>query len=480
MNLEAYKMTLWTEQEIYDALGLPLGTPYGWSAAGISIDTRTLKRGDLFVAIKGDDLDGHDYVADAFVKGAVAAIVAMPLKGGHCLVVPDTLRALQQLAEFSRDRTQAKVICLTGSAGKTTTKEMIRTVLEAFGKTSFSQASYNNHWGLPLSLSQMSQDAKYGVFEMGTNHKGEIAPLSLLAKPDIAVITTIAPAHVGLMGSTQAIAEEKSEIFRGMKPGGMAILPKDSSYFDYLAERAKSMGVEKIISFGKCADASVQLLDYLFDPQEGISSVHARIFDQEVSYTLLLKGEHLALDSLIVLAIANVFNLDFQMVCDRLSRVEPLKGRGAWHKILSQKGDFTLIDDAYNANLSSMKAGLSVLAATSPQPKGRRIAVLGEMRELGDKSRDHHLQIAKELKRLSIDCVFVVGAEAECLFEALPSTMKGGYALKAETLLPLIESEIAKGDVVFVKGSKGSKVSHVVDFFVERASNVKSTQSSAV
>lgn len=469
-------MTLWTEQETHDALGLPLNTQKGWNASGISIDTRTLQPGDLYVAIKGESLDGHDFVADALKKGAVAAVVEqgkLPTDD-LSLVVPDTLKALEQLGRFARGRTQAKVVCLTGSAGKTTTKEMVRHVLEAFGKTSFSQASYNNQWGVPLSLAQMPKDAQYGVFEMGTNHKGEIAPLSLLSQPDIAIITTIAEAHIGLMGSIDAIAEEKSEIFRGIKPGGLAILPKDSPYYDYLAERAKSMGVAKIISFGKHSEAMVQLIDYKFDPQEGISRIKARVFDCEISYTLLFKGEHLAIDSLIALGVAHSFNLDLQIACDCLSGVEPLKGRGVWHKISWRGGHFTLIDDAYNANLASMKAGLAVLASTPPQHKGRRVAVLGEMRELGHKSRDHHLEIAEELKGLGIDRVFVVGAEAECLFEALSPAVRGGYALKPETLFPLIESELVQGDVVLVKGSNGSKVSHVVDYLVQDKSGRKS------
>lgn len=461
------ELCLWTSQEVAAALAIPEKS-LPWKATGISIDSRTLKSGDLYIAIRGDIHDGHAFVADAFAKGAVAAIVDHPIEShGQFtqIIVEDTLGALSKLGTFARQRTNATIITVTGSVGKTSTKEMLRHIFGGYGLTFASPASYNNHWGLPLSLASMPRDAAYGVFELGMNHRGEIAPLASLACPHIAVITAIAEAHIGLMVSRQEIAEEKSDIFTSSPAPGLAIINQDAPEFEIMRSHAIKYGVSKILGFGKTEKAAVRLIDYCTDPTGQKGMVTAVLNGQKVIYTLPQPGEHLALNSLIALALGEALGLDQGRLITQLTTLPAVKGRGKQHRIPVMGGEILLIDDAYNANLTSMQAGLSVLAGIPVSPKGRRLVVLGEMLELGDQAEAHHHQLMVEVLTRPIHSIFAAGGPVmEAAFKRdVPMEKAGGYAPSADTLIPLVLNALRPGDIVFVKGSKGSQVSKVVD-----------------
>lgn len=470
------ELSLWTNQEVAAALTIPeKSSP--WIATGVSIDTRTLKPGDLYIAIRGDSLDGHTFVPDAFAKGAVAAIVDHPLESHSQftqIVVGDTLDALSKLGAFARQRTKATIIAVTGSVGKTSTKELLRHVLEGFGVTFASPASYNNHWGLPLSLAAMPRDAVYGVFEIGMNHRGEIAPLASLASPHISVITAIAEAHIGLMASRQEIAEEKSDIFTGSPAPSLAIINQDAPEFELMRSHAIKCGVSKILGFGKNEKAPIRLIDYATDPTGQKGMVTAAVNGQKVIYSLPLPGEHQALNSLIALALGEALGLDQGRLIAQINTLPTVKGRGEHHRIQITGGEILLIDDAYNANLTSMQAGLSVLAAIPVSPKGRRLVVLGEMLELGSQAERHHQQLMTEVLTRPVHCVFAVGGPVmETAYNRdVPKDKAGGYASSADELIPIVLNALRPGDIVFVKGSKGSRVSKVVDNLLSQK-NVK-------
>lgn len=464
------KLDLWTNQEIMAALGLPEET-LSWSVTGVSIDSRTLNRGDLYIAIKGETHDGHAFVEEAFNKGAVAAIVDHEVvkDSNHPqIIVPDTLKALGQLGYFARERTKATIVAVTGSVGKTSTKELLRHVLSAAGKTYSSPASYNNHWGVPLSLATMPRDTLYGVFEMGMNHRGELAPLALMVRPHIGIITALADAHIGYMQSRQAIAEEKSDIFSAAPAPILGIINQDMAEFDLIQNRLKTFGVSQIIGFGKSHKSAVRLVSYLSDSTGLKGIVTANVAGVDVSYTLPVPGEHLAINSLISLAVGEALGLDQQQLIKQLETLPAVKGRGQYHHISIGGGEILLIDDAYNANLASMQAGLAALAAIPVPTQGRRVVVLGEMLELGDKAVDHHQQLMREVLSNSVDLVFATGGTIiETIYnEHIPKEKAGGFANNADTLIPIVIDSLCPGDIVFVKGSKGSRVSKVVDALV--------------
>jgi UDP-N-acetylmuramoyl-tripeptide--D-alanyl-D-alanine ligase len=461
---------LWTNQEIAAALALPEESLL-WSATGVSIDTRTLKPGDLYIAIKGDTHDGHAFVAQAIEKGAVAAIVddaVLPDVQVPQIIVPDTLKALAQLGAFARLRTKATIIAVTGSVGKTSTKELLRHVLSAEGKTFASPASYNNHWGVPLTLAMMPRDCAYGILEVGMNHRGEIAPLASLACPHIGIITAIADAHIGHMESRKAIAEEKSEIFSAATVPNLAIINQDIPEFDVIFDRVKGYGTSQIVGFGKSEKAKARLIDYQSDSTGLKGIVTAHVGGQTVTYTLPQPGEHVAMNSLIALALAEALGLDQGQMIRQLESLPAVKGRGERHFIPISGGEILLIDDAYNANLASMQAGLSVLAGVPVPPTGRRLAILGEMLELGNLAEDQHQKLMKEVLSHPIDLVFASGGPVvEKVFkENIPTDKAGGYAPNVDELMPLVMNTLCPGDIVFVKGSKGSRVSKIVDALV--------------
>ncbi len=465
-------MSLWTARDITQALGL-IAIDSDFEATGISIDSRTLKKGEIYIAIKGESLDGHDYVNDALEKGASAVIISDPLDLSlNChtyFLVDDTLQALTALGTYARAKSTAEIIAITGSSGKTTTKEWLRQILGHFGKTVSSPASFNNQWGAPLSLTSLDKTTQYGVFELGTNSPGEIAPLTKMVNPDIAIITTITEAHIGRLGSLEAITTEKSEIFSGLKTGGTAIINYDIPQFDTLAKAARTKGAAHVYGVGKNQGADTRLLSYEVNPNG--ASIVAEIKGKEIRYTLPFQGEHYAINSLIILTCIDALGLSVDKAATALSTLQPIKGRGLQHTLkLTNGGTFTLIDDAYNANPTSMKAGLSVLG--SLETKGRKIAVLGEMLELGYKSADYHKGLEPAIVAAGVDTVFATGSGMEPLFDILPQNLQGKFELTADVLVSHVISHIQDGDIVFVKGSHGSKVSKVVDSLLSQPSTV--------
>jgi UDP-N-acetylmuramoyl-tripeptide--D-alanyl-D-alanine ligase len=431
---------------------------------GLSIDTRTIAKGEAFFAIKGDSRDGHDFVDAALQAGAGLTVVArtQAARFPHAplLIVDDVLESLRDLARAARTRTQAKVIAVTGSVGKTGTKEALRLALSPDGETHVSAASYNNHWGVPLSLARCPQAAKYAVLEIGMNHAGEIAPLAKLVRPHVAIVTAIEPVHLEYFGSLEKIADAKAEIFSGLEPGAAAVLNRDNGQYARLAAAAKAAGVARIVSFGEHADAEARLLRLSL--QADTSTVEARILGQDVTYKLGAPGRHLALNSLAVLASAVLVGADLALAALALGNFKPAAGRGARATLRVPGGSALLIDESYNANPASMAAAIALLGQADVGRHGRRIAVLGDMLELGPAGPELHRGLAAALAAAHVDLVFCSGPLMRSLWEALPSGRRGGYADTAAALEPAVLDAIRADDAVMVKGSLGSKMGPIV------------------
>ena len=444
---------LWTTSDLLEATGGAIDVPFG--ANGVSIDTRTLRPGDLFVALLGEGRDGHAFVLDALAKGAAGAMVHRALPGAkNLLSVDDTLAGLTRLGGFARVRTGAKVVAVTGSVGKTTTKEMLRTILSAFGQTHAAEASYNNHWGLPLTLARMPLNTAFCVVEIGMNHAGEIAPLSGVARPHIAIITAVEKAHIGYLGSIEAIADEKAAIMRGLEPGGLAVLPLDSPHFPRLRNAA---GGIRVATFGSSQGATGRLME--IEPDANGSGILAEVDGREVRFRLNAPGRHMAMNALTALTAAHALGLDPQAAAYALERFAPLTGRGARRKLALPAGTALLLDESYNGNGASMRAALDVLRL---QPARRRIAVLGDMLELGDAGPAEHAGLAEAVAQ-SADLLFTSGPLMRHLFDAVAAKLRGAHAADAAALAPLVAQAIAAGDAVLVKGSLGSRMQRVVD-----------------
>jgi len=446
-------MTLWSHTEAEAATLGHASAPF--AANGLSIDTRGLKPGDLFVALKGEARDGHDFVPAAFAAGAGAALVARPVAeaGGPLLTVAHTQRGLEDLGRAGRARTSAKVVAVTGSAGKTTTKEILRLAFDALGRTYASAASHNNHWGVPLSLAALPRDAEYGVFEIGMNHFGEIRALAGMVRPHLALITTIAPAHLEFFGNCEAIADAKSEIFEGLEPGGAALIPADSPYAERLARRARQARVATLARFGSAAKAEARLLSHA-DGGEGMR-LKADIFGTTVECRIGAEGAHIAANAVGALAAVHLAGGDVLNAAAALKNFTALKGRGAR---LSLRG-LTVIDESYNANPASMAAALALLGGA----KGRKIAVLGDMLEMGEGAPAHHAALVRPIEENKVDLVFAAGPQMRALWEALPATRRGAHADSAAQLAPLVLAALAPGDTVLIKGSNGSRMSLILD-----------------
>jgi UDP-N-acetylmuramoyl-tripeptide--D-alanyl-D-alanine ligase len=432
--------------------------------SGISIDSRTLAKGEAFFAIQGENRDGHEFVDGALKAGAGLAVVARSQRGNFAeaplLVVPDVLDALRNLAQAARARLHAKVIAVTGSIGKTGTKEALRLALSADGETHASVASYNNHWGVPLSLARCPESVNYAVFEIGMNHAGEITPLTKLVLPHVAIVTGIEPVHLEYFGSLEKIADAKAEIFVGVEPGGAAVLNRDNPQFARLAAAAKAAGVERIVSFGEDnkADASLSRLSL----QSDSSTVEATILGQPVTYKLGAPGRHLVLNSLAVLAAVALVGADLALAALALNNLRPVSGRGARAVLIVPGGNALLIDESYNANPASMRAAIALLGQAPIGKHGRRIAVLGDMLELGSSADAMHRKLADAIEAAGIDLVFCSGPLMRALWEALPSRARGGYAEMAAGLESAVLGAIRAGDAVMVKGSLGSKMGPLV------------------
>jgi len=439
-----------------------------WIATGVSIDTRTMRPGDLFVALRGDHGDGHDYVAKALELGAAAALVAKVPDGlsdkAPLLIVPgdDTLPALEALGRAARARSGAQVIGITGSVGKTGTKEMLLAALSGQGQAYASKASHNNHWGVPLSLAGMHGGIDYGIFEMGMNHPGEITPLSQMVRPDIAIITAIAAVHMEHFDSLDQIAAAKAEIFDGMAKGGRAVLPRDSDHFTFLRQRAETRGVT-VFSFGEGAGADARMTDCL-EAANG-SRITADILGEEVSFTINIPGRHIAGNALAVLLAVKLAGGDLQKAARGLAGITAIAGRGAreFIDIGVKDNPVTLIDESYNASPEAMKAAFKVLALIDPGRGGRRIAVLGDMLELGRAGPKLHEELALPLKAAGVQLVYTCGPLMKNLYDALPEEKRGAHRKDSVELARIVPEVLTPGDVVMVKGSNGSKMGVVVE-----------------
>jgi UDP-N-acetylmuramoyl-tripeptide--D-alanyl-D-alanine ligase len=456
---------LWTTDAMATAMGAKPQGVLPQIVTGISIDSRTMNPGDGFFAIAGDRRDGHEFVASALAARAGLAVVAMDRRAqfpsnAPLLVVPDVLTALRDLAGASRRRTQAKVIGVTGSVGKTGTKEALKLALGKDGETHASVASYNNHWGVPLSLSRCPQSARYAVFEMGMNHAGEIAPLSRLARPHVAIITTIAPVHLEFFESLTKIADAKAEIFLGVEPGGAAIINRDIPQFAHLKRCANEAGIERVVSFGEHAQADARLIKSSLHPR--CSTVQADILGTELTYKIGAPGRHLVLNSLAVLATAALVDADLALAALALAELEPIAGRGAPVAIDLPGGPALVIDESYNANPASVDAALALLGQAPIGPQGRRIAVLGEMLELGPKGPALHRGLAAAVAANAVDLVFCCGPLMRSLWQALPASRRGGYAEDSTALESQVLPAVQAGDVVMVKGSLASRMERIV------------------
>jgi UDP-N-acetylmuramoyl-tripeptide--D-alanyl-D-alanine ligase len=455
---------LWTEAELIAALGAAPSAPLSASVTGVSIDSRSLKAGDLFFAIKGDAHDGHDHVARAIEAGGIAAVVSGERAHelavfGPVFAVEDTLHAMERLGVAARARTKAKIVGVTGSVGKTTAKEMLRAMLSACGLTHASAASYNNHWGVPLTLTRMPANARFGVFEMGMNHAGEIAPLTRMARPHAALVTMIAPVHVEHLGSIEAIADAKAEIFLGLEPDGTAVLNRDAPQFERLKKAATSRGA-RVLSFGRGADCDARLLEV--EATEGGSRVKARVLGHELTFDLGAPGTHMAENALGALLAADALGADLKTCAAALRGFSPQKGRGDRFSIPTPDGPATIIDESYNANPASMRAALALLAATKPGPRGRRIAVIGDMLELGPKAAAMHAELAADLRANKVDLLFGAGPLTRALFDAAPASMRAAWTERSSELADEVARTLRGGDIAMVKGSNGSRMGPLV------------------
>jgi len=453
---------LWTHQDAETATRGHATAPF--VVTGLSIDTRSLQPGDLFVALTAAR-DGHDFVADAFASGAAAALVSRVPDGvtGPCLVVPDVLAALTALGAAGRARSGARIVAVTGSVGKTSTKEMLREMLQPFGTVHAAEASFNNHWGVPITLARLDPAADFAVVEIGMNHPGEIEPLARLTRPHVALITTIAPAHLEHMGSLDAIAHEKAAIFAGLEPGGAALYPTDTPTAPILAAAAGPTGQGfGTAEAGLCVTRTRQA--------GGILVIEARAGGLDLLVRLTDAGTHFAQNVLGCLGVAQALGLDLALAAQALGRWQPPSGRGRREVIVldpSEQASFTLIDDAFNANPVSMAAALDLLAATEPGPGGRRVAILGDMLELGPTEMADHAALADHPAMAGITTVHCVGPRMAHLHAALPAQCRGHAVDRVDDLGTRQETRLGTlvqpGDVVLVKGSKGSRVSRAVD-----------------
>ena len=453
---------LWSRDEI-SALGVDIRGPFA-AATGVSIDTRTLAPGDLFVAIAGAR-DGHDFVPDALAKGSAAAIVAREeadglADAGTLLVVDDPLVFMTALGRAARARTGARIVAVTGSVGKTGTKEALRLALGRVGPTHASAASYNNHWGVPLTLARMPADTRFGVFEIGMNHAGEIAPLTRTVEPEVAIVTTVEPVHIGHFRSILGIADAKGEIFAGMRPGGVAVLPRDNPYYDRLLAHAAASPAGRTISFGEHEAADVRAVRIAAGADA--SMVEARVHDETVAYRIGQPGRHVALNSLAVLATAAALGLDLHEVAGALGGLKPATGRGERFRLRGAAGEILLIDESFNANPASMRAALAALRLTPVPPGGRRIAVLADMGELGEEGPPAHRALSDAVADAGVDLVFAAGPLMRGMWDALPPALRGAHAPSAAELGPVVLDALRDGDAVVVKGSKFTLLSKLV------------------
>ncbi len=463
-------MSLWTSDEAAAATG---GRAVGeWACTGVSIDTRTLEAGDLFVALK-DVRDGHEFVAQALEKGAAAALVSHIPDGvaedAPLLIVEDVLAGLEALGVAGRARTDAKVAAVTGSVGKTSTKEMLLAMLGDQGRTHASVASYNNHWGVPLTLARMPRDTEYAVIEIGMNHPGEIAPLARMARPDVAMVTTVAAAHLEAFENVAGIAVEKAAIFEGVPVGGTAVINADIEHAAILMAKAVDCKLREL-EFGEHG-FQFKLLDVTV--QEEATVVQADADGTPLLFKIATPGRHFAMNGLGALAVVQALGADLALAAQSLGRWRPYQGRGVRETIVLDPVEthlkLDLIDDSYNANPTSMAASLEVLAAASVTDntgrvsKGRRIAFLGDMKELGDDAIALHAGLAHLGATQKLDVVHCIGPLMRSLYDLLPEHQRGDWTETSDEMLAGLRGKLDSGDVVLAKGSLSMKLGLIVD-----------------
>ena len=463
-------MTLWTSTDAAHATGGQ--ATQAWSCTGVSIDTRTIAPGDLFVALK-DQRDGHEFVAQALAKGAAAALVTHRPDGvaddAPLLIVPNVLAALEALGAAARARTAAKVAAVTGSVGKTSTKEMLLAMLSDQGRTHASVASYNNHWGVPLTLARMPQDTEFAIIEIGMNHPGEIAPLARLARPDVAMVTTVAAAHLEAFDDIRGIAVEKASIFEGVAQGGIAVFNADIDHTPVLADKAAACGL-RAVDFGETGGAFTLKTVSL---QDAATVVQGSAGEVPLLFKLASPGRHFAMNGLGALAVVQALGGDLALAAQSLGRWTPYKGRGQRETIVLDPVErhltLDLIDDSYNANPTSMAAALEVLAAATVThdigrvSKGRRIAFLGDMKELGPEAEALHAGLADLPSVQALDKVHCIGPLMRALHDRLPDHQRGGWHATAAEALEGLRRHLDSGDVVLAKGSLSMKLGSIVD-----------------
>jgi UDP-N-acetylmuramoyl-tripeptide--D-alanyl-D-alanine ligase len=462
---------LWTSDAMAAAMRAAVQGTLPETITGLSIDSRTVAPGEAYFAIKGEVHDGHAFVDAALKAGAALAVVEAAQRekfagNAPLLVVDDVLAGLVELAHAARARLNGQVIAVTGSVGKTSTKEALLSVLGAQGRTHASTASFNNHWGVPLSLARCPADAKFAISEIGMNHAGEIRPLVKMVRPHVAIITTVEPVHLEFFSGIEAIADAKAEIFEGLEPNGAVVLNRDNAQFARLQRRAKKLGISRIVLFGTDEKAEARLLDLSLHAT--CSAVHADIFGQEVTYKIGMPGRHMAMNSLAVLAASALVGADLARAALSLSQIEPVAGRGVRRELQVASGEAILIDESYNANPASMAAALNVLGQAPVGPHGRRIAVLGDMLELGPTGAALHSGLVEAIKANHIDLVYCCGPLMRNLWDALSTGKRGGYAESAAALEAQAVTAVRAGDAIMVKGSLGSKMKTIVNALEKR------------
>ncbi len=455
---------LWQWQALVDASGGVGDGVAKQSISGVSIDSRSLVPGELFVALK-DVRDGHDFVPAAFAAGAAAALVERGYRaasGEEPLIrVDDVQSALEAIGQARRQSLteEAKIVAITGSVGKTTTKEMLRLCLSAVGPTHAATKSFNNHWGVPLTLARMPEASRYGIFEIGMNHPGEIRPLSQMVRPDVAIITAIAPVHIGHFASEAAICDEKAEIFAGLPRDGIAVLNHDTAHFNRLSMHARAAGLQ-IVTFGTHEAADVRVVDRVLG--ENGSKVVAALGRRQISYQVGAPGQHLVMNSLAVAAALQSLDLPLEQVLAPLAAFEIPDGRGVRQVLAAKDGEILLVDESYNANPASMSAALAALALIPRDRFGRRIAVLGDMLELGDQAQYLHVGLKEAIDEAGVDLVFACGPNMQLLYNALEPSKRGYWAEDSAGIEGAVLDLLRLGDAVMVKGSLGSRMAPIV------------------
>ena len=456
---------LWTSDEVARALA-PVAMAAPFEATGVTFDSRAVATGDLFFALSGETTDGHGFVGEALKRGAVAAVVSRDVEAAsdRLIRVPDTMKALVDLGRAGRRRSKARIASVTGSVGKTSTKDALRAMLAAQAETSASAASFNNHVGVPISLARLPRDARYGVFEIGMNHPGEIEPLARQVEAHVGVITNVGPVHIGHMGSEEAIADEKGCLFAGMAEAGVAVLNRDSPHYDRLAGHARRFGVARIVGFGRSEAAEARLLSCSL--QDSGSDVVTLIHGRRIEYRLGAAGEHWVLNSIAALAVVEALGASIIEAAATLRNVSASAGRGARRMLKFDGGTVELLDESYNANPVSMRAMLALLARTEPARGGRRMLAMGDMRELGEGADAYHAGLADAVAASGAAQVFLCGPHMQALWRLLAPAQRAVHRPDSASLAGDVAAALRAGDVIAVKGSLGSRMKNVVDAIV--------------